>query len=92
MGIIFFRMACCDRARSNGFKLRKGRFRVEIRNKFFMVRVVKHWNRLPREVVEAPSLETFNVRFDGVLITESQNHRITESQNSRGWKGPLWVI
>lgn len=42
---------------------------MDIRKKVFMIRVVKHWNRLPREVLDAPSLETFKVRLDGALNT-----------------------
>jgi len=52
--------------RSDGFKLREGRFRLDIRKRFFTMSVVKPWHRLPREVVDAPSLETFQARLDGL--------------------------
>ncbi|KFP23785.1 hypothetical protein N325_05088, partial [Colius striatus] len=50
-----------------GVKLKEGRFRLNIRKNFFTIRVVEHWNKLPRETVNALSLETFKVRLDGTL-------------------------
>jgi len=61
--------AWSDRTRGDGFKLKEGRFALAIRKKFFTLRVVRPWPRLPREAGAAPSLAGFKARLDGAWST-----------------------
>ncbi|KAK4821346.1 hypothetical protein QYF61_018251 [Mycteria americana] len=76
-----FSRACSDRTRGSGFTLKEGRLRLGIRNKFFTMRVVKHWNRLPRELVDGPSLETFKGRFRLDIRKNSFAERVIKHWN-----------
>jgi len=62
-----FSRVCCERTRSDGFKLREGRFRLDRKKKISTARMVKHWHILPGGVVDALFLETFKVRLDRAL-------------------------
>ena len=69
-----------DRTRRNGFQMRRGRFGLDMRRKFFTQKGVTHWNNLPREAVDATSLEALKARLDVALLVWSA-----------GQPGPLFL-
>jgi len=68
-GARFFSVVPSTRTRGNGHKLKQSTFRLKMRKNFFTLRVMEHWDRLPRKVVDCPSLEVFKTRLEELLCS-----------------------
>ena len=66
-GDSLFTRSHMEKMRGNGYKLLLRRFQLDTRGKFFTMRTISHWNNLPREVVDSPTLDTLKIRVGRVL-------------------------
>jgi len=69
-GVRHYSVVPSNGTKGKGHKLKHRKFHLDMTKKFFTLRVTEHWNRLPRGVVESPSLEIFKTRLDKVLCSQ----------------------
>ncbi|KAK4825715.1 LOW QUALITY PROTEIN: hypothetical protein QYF61_002133 [Mycteria americana] len=99
-GDSLFTRSHMEKMRGNGSKLHLGRFQLDTRGKFFTMRTISHWNNLPREVVDSPTLDSFKIQLGRVskaylatdILQTSAIFCTTESlMKSRPWSGDMCI-